>query len=155
GGTTRERMLRELAEAVEGLTAKRPLVLGLEDLHWSDTATIELLAYMARRRGPARVRVLGPYRPAETIGRGHPERAMVHELLVHGAGAELALQEWSEAGVAAYLAQRGAGAAVPTALARALAQRTDGHPLFVVALVDELLRQRVLQVEPAGWVVAG
>ena len=36
-----------------------------------------------------------------------------------------------------------------------LTQRTDGHPLFVVALVDELLRQRVLRVESAGWVVAG
>src|SRR5499433_703746 len=155
GGTTRERMLRELAEAMEALTAVRPCVLVVEDLHWSDTATIEWLAYMARRRGMARLLVLGTYRPVEAIVRAHPVRAMVQELLVHGAGAELALQEWSEAGVAAYLAQRGAGAAVPTALARALAQRTDGHPLFVVALVDELLRQRVLQVEPAGWVVAG
>ena len=45
GGTTRERMLRELAEAVEGLTATRPCVLVLEDLHWSDAATIEWLAW--------------------------------------------------------------------------------------------------------------
>src|SRR5262249_30063010 len=75
--------------------------------------------------------------------------------LMHGYGAEQALEEWSEAGVAAYLAQRGAGAEVPAALARVLTQRTDGHPLFVVALVDELLRQRALRVEPAGWVVAG
>ena len=44
-----------------------------------------------------------------------------------------ALEEWSEAGVAAYLAQRGAGAEVPAELARVLTQRTDGHPLFVVA----------------------
>src|SRR5262249_56190588 len=84
-----------------------------------------------------------------------PVRTMVQELLVHGYGAELALEEWSETGVADYLAQRGAGAEVPAELARVLTQRTDGHPLFVVALVDELLRQRVLRVEPGGWVVAG
>ena len=36
-GATRERMLRELAEAVEALTAEQPLVLMLEDLHWSDS----------------------------------------------------------------------------------------------------------------------
>ncbi len=35
-GTTRERMLREMAEAVEAFTAERPLVLILEDLNWSD-----------------------------------------------------------------------------------------------------------------------
>jgi DNA-binding winged helix-turn-helix (wHTH) protein/predicted ATPase len=154
GGTTRERMLRELAEAMEALTAVRSCVLVIEDLHWSDTATIEWLAYMARRRGPARLLVLGTYRPVEAIVRAHPVRAMVQELIVHGYGTELALEEWSEVGVAAYLAQRGAGAEVPAELARVLTQRTDGHPLFVVALVDELLRQGVLRVESAGWVVA-
>ncbi|HEY7494798.1 MAG TPA: AAA family ATPase [Candidatus Tectomicrobia bacterium] len=155
GGTTRERMLRELAEAMEALTAVRPCVLVMEDLHWSDTGTIEWLAYMARRRGPVRLLVLGTYRPVEAIVRQHPVRAMVQELMVHDYGTELALEEWSEAGVATYLAQRGAGAEVPAALARMLTQRTDGHPLFVVALVDELLRQRVLQVGPAGWVLTG
>src|SRR5215475_10157742 len=155
GGTTRERMLRELAEAMEALTAVRPCVLVVEDLHWSDTATIEWLAYMARRRGPARLLVLGTYRPVEALVRAHPVRAMVQELTVHGYGADLHLKEWSEAGVAAYLAQRGAGAEVPVELVRVLTQRTDGHPLFLVTVVDDLIRQGRLQVAPAGWVLAG
>src|SRR5437667_4954882 len=58
-GATRERMLRELAEAVEVLTVERPLVLWLEDLHWSDYSTLDWLAYVARRREPARLLVLG------------------------------------------------------------------------------------------------
>ena len=49
-GATRERMLRELAEALEALTVERPLVLVLEDLHWSD-ATMDLVGALARRRG--------------------------------------------------------------------------------------------------------
>jgi DNA-binding winged helix-turn-helix (wHTH) protein/predicted ATPase len=154
GGSTRERMLRELAEAVEVLTATRPCILVLEDLHWSDTATIEWLAYVARRRRPARLLVLGTYRPVEAIMRAHPVRAMVQELTVHGYGDELSLEEWSEAGVAAYLAQRGAGAEVPAALARVLTQRTDGHPLFLVAVVDELIRQELLRLGPEGWTLA-
>src|SRR5262249_36936510 len=44
-GATRTRMLRELADALEVLTAAQPLVLVLEDLHWSDQATVELLAW--------------------------------------------------------------------------------------------------------------
>ena len=142
-------MLRELAEAVEVLTVARPCVLVLEDLHWSDTATIEWLAYVGRRGG-ARLLVLGTYRPVEALVRAHPVRAMVHELTVHGDGDELYLRvvrSWrrrlSDAA--------GAGVEVPAALARVLTQRTDGHPLFLVTVVDELVRQGRLHVAPTGW----
>ena len=43
-GATPARMLRECAEALDVLTADRPLVLVLEDLHWSDSSTVECLA---------------------------------------------------------------------------------------------------------------
>ena len=70
-------------------------------------------------------------------------------------GTNCTWREWSEAGVAAYLTQRGAGVEVPAALARVLTQRTDGHPLFLVTVVDELVRQGRLQVAPTGWALAG
>ena len=64
-GATRERMLREMAEAVEALTAEAPLVLVLEDLHWSDTATVDLVSLLARRQEPARLLLIGTYRPVD------------------------------------------------------------------------------------------
>ena len=54
-GVTPVRMLRELAEALEALTMTIPLVLVLEDLHWSDVSTVNLLTYLAQRRDPARL----------------------------------------------------------------------------------------------------
>ena len=45
GNTIRERMLRELAEALEAVTAEYPVLLVLEDLHWSDASTVDWLAY--------------------------------------------------------------------------------------------------------------
>jgi hypothetical protein len=105
-GTTRERMLRELAEAVERLTAERPLVLWLEDLHWADVSTLDWLAYMARRREPARLVVLGTYRPVDVLVREHPLQAVKQELQVHGSCQELALDFLSEEEVAEYLAVR-------------------------------------------------
>jgi predicted ATPase len=60
-------MLRELATALDVLTTDTPLVLVLEDLQWSDSATVECLAYLAQRREPARLLVLGTYRPVETV----------------------------------------------------------------------------------------
>jgi hypothetical protein len=61
-GETRERMLREMAKGLEVLTAERPLIFRLEDLHWSDVSTLELLSVLARRQETARLLVIGPYR---------------------------------------------------------------------------------------------
>ena len=88
-GATRERMLREFAEVVDTLTAETPLVLILEDLHWSDYATLDLLALLARRRTPARLLVIGTYRPVEAIVHHHPLRTVVQDLQRHGHATEL------------------------------------------------------------------
>ena len=112
-GVTRERMLRELAEAVEILAHGGPLVLVLEDLHWSDVSTMDWLAYVARRRAQARLLVLGTYRPIDAVVREHPIRAITQELRVHGQCEELLLPYVSEAGVAAYLEQRFGEAVIP------------------------------------------
>ena len=92
-GATRERMLRELAEAVEQLTAERPLVLWLEDLHWSDASTLDWLAFVARRRESARLLIIGTYRPVDVLVQGHPLRAVKQEFadarLLHGTATRL------------------------------------------------------------------
>src|SRR5262245_38616877 len=150
-GTTRERMLRELAEAVETLTRERPLVLVLEDLHWSDYATIDWLALVSRRRAAARLLVLGTYRPADALARAHPVRPLTQELQRHGQGTELRLPYFSAVGVDAYLAQRFGMAQVPEELASVLHQRTDGNPFFLVTMVEELVRQGLVVPQATGW----
>jgi hypothetical protein len=113
-GVTRERMLRELAEALEVVTQEHPLVLTLEDLHWSDVSTLDLLSMLARRQEPARLLVIGTYRPVEVLTREHPLKALKQELQLHGRCEELALDFLSEDDVAEYLAVR---FAVPSPLA--------------------------------------
>ncbi len=148
GDTTRDRMLRELAEAVEILTTERPVVLVLEDLHWSDVSTLDWLTYVARRRQGARLLILGTYRPVEAIVRGHPLRAITQELQRHNQCSELSLAYLSEAAVVAYLTQRLGADGWPQALAPMLHQRTNGNPFFLVTVVNEVLRQGILH-EPA------
>src|SRR5439155_20968332 len=144
-GITPARMLRELAEALEVLTAARPLVLVLEDLHWSDRATLEWLAYVIRRRDPARLLILGTYRPVDVIVHAHPLRPLLAELRQHPQYAELVLDYLSAAATAAYLRQRCGAQPVPTGLPQLVHQRTSGNPLFLVAMVDELARQGLLE----------
>ncbi len=144
-GATRERMLRELAEAVEHLTAAQPLVLVLEDLHWSDYATLDFLAFVARRRQPARLLVIGTYRPTDVILRDHPLRRVTQELQLHGQCQELVLELLPAGAVAAYLAARFPGQQASASLVHMLAQRTDGNPLFFVTIVEEMLSRGLLR----------
>ena len=151
GHPVQTRMLRELTEALDALTTECPLVLVLEDLHWSDRATLEWLAYVARRPDPARLMILGTYRPVDAIVHAHPLRTVLTELQQHGQCAELALDYLSEGEIVAYLRQRFGHAGLVTDLASVLHQRTHGNPLFLIAVVEELIRQQVVREGPAGW----
>ncbi len=158
-GASRERMLRELAEALEVLTVERLLVLVLEDLHWSDYATLDLISWLAQRQEPARLLVLGTYRPVDVIVRGHPLQGVKQELLRHRQCAELSLELLTPAEVMQYLAARFAVDASLTApfrvMAQAIHQRTDGHALFMVTVVDALVQRRALVERDGRWHVQG
>jgi AAA ATPase domain len=82
-GVTQQRMLREMADGLEALAAESPLVLVLEELHWSDFSTLELISAIARRSEPARLLVVGTYRPVEMLAPEHPLRTMKQELELH------------------------------------------------------------------------
>jgi DNA-binding winged helix-turn-helix (wHTH) protein/predicted ATPase len=141
-GATRERMIRELAEALEALGADSPVLIVLEDLHWSDPSSIGLLAYLARRPRPGRLLLLGTYRPAELHVTSHPLIALKQELLLHGACEDLSLDFLTREAVAEYVRSRLPGA--PDDLARQVHRHTDGNPLFMVNVIDYLLARGAL-----------
>jgi DNA-binding winged helix-turn-helix (wHTH) protein len=151
-GAVPERMARELAEGLETLAAESPLLLWLKDLHWSDLSTLDFLAMLARRRGPARLLVVGTYRPADAIARAHPLRALIRELSARGQCSELPLPFLTPPEVARYLALRFSPpedqAARLEEWGRLIHRRTEGNPLFMVAMADDLVRRAVLPAAP-------
>jgi predicted ATPase/DNA-binding winged helix-turn-helix (wHTH) protein len=154
-GATQERMLRELCDALEVLTVEQPLLLVLEDLHWSDTATLAWLAAVARRPDPARLFVIGTYRPADVIMQAHPLRSLIQELRAHRLCREVRLEVLSADQVREYVRQRFANSVVADELGPRLYERTDGNPLFLTASVDSLIQQGVIVEEGDHWVVRG
>jgi DNA-binding winged helix-turn-helix (wHTH) protein/tetratricopeptide (TPR) repeat protein len=138
-GLTKERMLREMAETIETLTAEVPLVLVLEDLHWSDFSTLDLLAALARRREPARLMLIGTYRPTDVTAGENSVQTLAQELELHRLCEEMPLPFLSEADVTQYLRLRFARDSLPPSLASVVRRRTDGNPLFVTNLVDDLV----------------
>jgi DNA-binding winged helix-turn-helix (wHTH) protein len=143
-GTGQERMLREFGELLDRYTQDKTLLLVTEDLHWSDFATVYLINHVARRRGTARWMWLTTFRVAEVIAEDHPVRALRHELRLHHLAEEILLDPFSERELASYVSRRLDGAELPDAFLRALHRHTDGLPLFVANVIDDLLAQGAL-----------
>jgi len=140
-------MLREMADLASAATRTRPLVLVLEDLHWADQSTLELLSYLAERREEARLLLVGTHRPTEALAPDHPLRALTAELRARGRSRDLRLDVLGPEAVGEFLNERFPRARVAETVARAVHRRSGGHPLFLVNVVDDLHRRRILVEE--------
>ena len=152
---THEHTLQMLAASLGALAERTPLVLVLEDVHWSDYSTLDLLSVLAQRREPARLLVLCTLRPADAIVRGHPVSSVERELLRKGLCRQIPLGGLPEADLARYLAARFPAAKLPGELLPLLVDRSDGNPFLAVALVEHLLEGGMLVEAEVGWELRG
>lgn len=146
---SRERMLREMGEAIDALAAQAPLVVVLEDLHWSDNATLDLISYLARRRPQARLLLIGTFRPFQAA-LDHPLNAIFRELKTRSLCCEIALQYLSSDAIRALLLTRLSPGRLPDELPALIQEHSGGNPLFIVTLIDGLLAQLDPEREPRG-----
>jgi predicted ATPase len=144
-------MLREINEVLEPITSENALLLVLEDLHWADHSTVDLISALARRRAPAKLMVIGTYRPVDVIVSEHPLHALKQDLLVHQLCREIGLEPLGEGEVAEYLAAECSGASLPDGLASLLYQHSEGNPLFVVAALDHMSERGLISREKGRW----
>jgi DNA-binding CsgD family transcriptional regulator/tetratricopeptide (TPR) repeat protein len=111
------------AALIEELEAPAPTVLALEDVHWADEATLDVVRLLARRAEGVPALILVSYRD-EQLHRAHPLRVMLGELPAGRSLMRIELGALSAEAVAA-LAERA------TIDARELFEKTAGNPFFV------------------------
>ena len=152
-GATRERMVREMCEVLEVITSQNPLVLILEDLHWVDASTLDLLSALARRRGPAMLFLLATYRPADLIISQSPLKALKQDLFVHNLCLEIGLERLEESDVAEYLMSQFPDAQFPERLNTLVYRHSGGNALFMVEIVQEMVKRRLITQLEGRWVL--
>jgi DNA-binding winged helix-turn-helix (wHTH) protein len=152
---TPERMLREMSRLVPLLTRTSPVVLVLEDLHWADLSTLALIDHLARIPDAARFLLIGTHRPQELILSGHRLRSLTQSLRTHRHCQEIELAFLGAKDIAEYLGARLEHHRLPDDLAHVIHRQTAGNPLFMVHVVDELLRQGVILERDGAWSYAG
>jgi DNA-binding winged helix-turn-helix (wHTH) protein/tetratricopeptide (TPR) repeat protein len=150
-GATRERMVREICEALESLTAQDPLVLVLEDLHWVDPSTLDFLSAVARRRGPAKLLVIGTYRPADLIISRSPLKALKQDLVLHNLGREVSLERLEEPDVAEYMESHFAEGGFPEGFAGLIYRHSGGNALFLVNILQDMVKRELIARENGRW----
>src|SRR5258708_1821728 len=137
-GATRERMLREIGEVLETITSENLLLLVFEDLHWADHSTVDLLSALARRRSPARLMVIGTWRPVDIVLSVHPVRALKQDLRLHRLCRGIVWEPLGEADIPEYRPGEVSKTIPSEALAALLYRHSEGNALFMVAALEHL-----------------
>jgi DNA-binding CsgD family transcriptional regulator/tetratricopeptide (TPR) repeat protein len=147
----RTRFFEAFARLVERIAAERPLVILIDDLHWADHASLDLLHYVARGLTDQRVLLLGTYRLDEA--RAHPRlRSLIRSLQRLELAEEMTLAPLRPDAVAKLAASLLQGQP-PEALLSFLQDRAAGTPLYVTALIRGLRESGDLFRAGGAWTV--
>ena len=148
------RMMRELMDAFEALSANHTVVLVFEDLQWSDVATLDLLALVGARRERARLLVVATSRRVEAQTVTHPLNPVMRSLVTRSRAASIALERVASDAIAALLAARFPAHGFPDELVETLDRITAGTPLFLVSILDDLVARDMIAQRDGRWGVA-
>jgi serine/threonine protein kinase/predicted ATPase len=153
-GGSQERLKREISTLVDEISRMHPLVLCVDDVHWADLSTTDLLGYLARRIEDRSILLVVTCRPSALAQGHHAFLPLKHDLVAHGMAREIRPGYLDEPAIARYLSLQFADHNFPSSLASVIHQRTEGHPLFVADLLRDLRRRQVLRQQDGRWIVA-
>jgi predicted ATPase len=145
-------LVEALRQAFAEMGRVQPTAVFLDDLHWADAASLELLPVLARELAGEPVALVGAYR-IDDLPRGHALRRVRTELRRDGRLREVVIEPLDRGDTAA-LAARVLGAPLASPLAALLYHRTQGLPFFVEELAAALVDSHRLTESPGGWALA-
>ncbi|HEY7307657.1 MAG TPA: AAA family ATPase [Bryobacteraceae bacterium] len=153
-GATNQRMLREIGDALGALSLDAPLLLLLEDLHWADRPTIDLLRHLCHRVEAQRVLLLATVRPEDIQIPNHALKNCIADMKARQSCDEIVLDALTEDEVCILLCRRFEPNQFPNGFASLIWKRTDGNPLFTVSLLDFLASSDDIVHDGVSWNLA-
>jgi predicted ATPase len=150
---SQERRKRELGVFLSEASRRRPLVVFLDDLHWADPSSVDLLAYLGGKCAALRLLLVLTYRPSEFLLGRHPFGPIQLDLQARGVCRQIALPLLTRDDLDRYLARVFPGHRFPERFAAVIHSRTEGNPLFMVDLLSYLRDRGVLVLDQGHWVL--
>ena len=127
--------MRELTFFLEETSRQRPVVIFLDDLHWADVGTVDVLSHLAPRLVRMRTLVVIAYRLHELALTRHSFARLRNELLARGQLREVQVCLLALDDVREYVQSAFGSADVPVELPAFVFRKTEGNPLFMTDLV--------------------
>ena len=146
-------LFAQVRDYLTSLAAQRPLVLLLDDLHWADPASLDLLRFLARGLKTVPLLLLGTYR-ADELTRRHPLYTLLPLLVREAQAVRLDLHRLDDAAVRALVGARYQLPPVDAArLAAYLQAHAEGNPFYIGEVLRTLDEEGLLQPAATGWLV--
>ena len=144
-------IFHQIDDFMRAITTMHPMVIILDDLHWSDPASLDLLRPLARMVSALPILIIAAYR-SDRLPREHALN-VVASLLVREADADrIVLDRLTKVDLRAYVAGR---FTLPdgdaAALVKYLHARTEGNPFFVTEVLHALREEGILRQEADVW----
>lgn len=152
--SSRHAMLREFRNLAQEASRLGTLVLFLDDVHWSDVPTVDLIAHVGQHLRGLRLLVLATCRSTELLLGPHPFHGVRQELAARGCCIDMPLGFLSRPDVDRYLALAFPNHRLTPEFADLIYARTEGSPLFMVDLLRYLRERGVIAQAGAHWVLA-
>ena len=146
----RFRLLQGVSSFLANASTVQPLLIVLEDLHWADMGTLELLQHVTRNLHGARLLLVGTYRDVE-VDRSHPLSGALAELRRSGSFLRVPLRGLTVHEVHRMYEQL-RGNEVPWSQAELVYRQTEGNPLFVQEVLRFLVEEGLVVREDARYV---
>jgi predicted ATPase len=136
-------------EYVRRATQTSPVVVLLDDLHWADEPTLQLLGHLAPHVASMRLLVVGTYRDVE-LDVARPFAQTLESLIRQRLATRITLRRMTESSVHEMLAGMG-GSAPPSGLSQAVFKETEGNPFFVEEVYQHLAEEGWLFDATGAW----
>ncbi|CAN5903051.1 hypothetical protein BH11MYX3_BH11MYX3_09940 [soil metagenome] len=147
------RTMRELVEAIEALCSLEPIVIVLEDMQWSDVATIDLISLVGQRKDRAKLLVIATSRRAEAQTVTHPLNRVMRTLVARNGAVLISLDRIHRVAVRELVELRFPGHSFPESFFELIERITAGTPLFLVSILDDLVKRGMIEHRDGGWLL--
>lgn len=147
--TERYRIFEAVRALVQAASQAAPILLLLDDLHWADRPTLQLIQHLLRGSGSGGLLVIGTYRDTDLV-RSHPLADALGELRRANLGTRLPVRGLLQADIVDLVGSDPEADPTRTAFATSLWQETEGNPLFLRESLRHLAETGAIEADPAG-----